>query len=273
MYEGRQMEKLIFHHKTELMKKYLIITLISFSAITVTKAQDFKVNKTSGKMIINLPSVTIEGYNGNEIIFSSQQSEADIDPRAKGLREINGSGYTDNTGLGISVIEKGTTLEVNPVSSHLAIKIKVPKGMLLSYSYHKVINSGKAIFKNLENEIETSTDYNKIELENVTGPLSVRAIYGSVDATFTGPIKGPVSIVSVYSTVDIAIPQNTKLNVKLNSSHGSILASSDLKLELEKNTDSDMISYGNMVNGKLNGGGPDFKLTSEYGKIYLRKAK
>jgi len=255
------------------MKKFLIITLISFSAVMATKAQDYKVNKTSGKIIINLPSVTVEGYSGNEIVFSSQRTQADTDPRAKGLREINGSGYTDNTGLGISVIEKGATLEVNQVSSDLAIKIMVPKGLLLSYSYHKVLNSGKAIFKNLENEIETSTDYNQIELENVTGPLSVRAIYGSVDATFSSPVKGPVSIVSVYSAVDVSIPQNTQINVKLNSSHGSILASSDLKLELEKNTDSDMISYGNTVNGKLNGGGPEFKLTSEYGKIYLRKAK
>lgn len=267
------MARLILTHKIELMKKYLIITLISFSAITGAKAQDYKVNKTSGKMILNLPSVTVEGYNGNEIVFSSQRTQADADPRAKGLREINGSGYTDNTGLGISVIEKGATLEVNQVSFDLAIKIMVPKGLLLSYSYHKVLNSGKAIFKNLENEIETSTDYNQIELENVTGPLTVRAIYGSVDAKFNAPIKGPVSIVSVYSAVDVSIPQNTKINVKLNSSHGSILASSDLKLELEKNTDSDMISYGNTVNGKLNGGGTEFKLTSEYGKIYLRKAK
>ena len=267
------MARLILTHKIELMKKYLIITLISFSAITGAKAQDYKVNKASGKMILNLPSVTVEGYNGNEIVFSSQRTQADADPRAKGLREINGSGYTDNTGLGISVIEKGATLEVNQVSFDLAIKIMVPKGLLLSYSYHKVLNSGKAIFKNLENEIETSTDYNQIELENVTGPLTVRAIYGSVDAKFNAPIKGPVSIVSVYSAVDVSIPQNTKINVKLNSSHGSILASSDLKLELEKNTDSDMISYGNTVNGKLNGGGTEFKLTSEYGKIYLRKAK
>lgn len=259
--------------KPKHMKKYLFITLICVGAITGTKAQDYKIRKTSGKMILNLPSVTVEGYSGNEIIFSSQQTQADSDPRAKGLREINGSGYVDNTGLGISVIEKGTNLEVNPVSSHLAIKVMVPKGIFLSYSYHKVMNSGKAIFKNLENEIETSTDYNKIQLENVTGPLSVRAIYGSVDATFSAPIKGPVSIVSVYSIVDVSIPQDTKINVKLNSSHGSILASSDLKLELEKNTDSDMISYGNTINGKLNGGGTEFKLTSEYGKIYLRKTK
>jgi hypothetical protein len=33
-----------------------------------------------------------------------------------------------------------------------------------------------------------------------------------------------------------------------------------------------MVSYNNNnVNGKLNGGGTDFTLRSDYGKIYLRK--
>ena len=31
------------------------------------------------------------------------------DPRAHGLKVLNGSGYTDNPGLGISVIENGNT--------------------------------------------------------------------------------------------------------------------------------------------------------------------
>ena len=256
------------------MKNYFVITLIiSLATINRAWAQDYKVKKTSGKVMLNLPSVTVEGYSGNEIIFSSSRSQADADPRAKGLRAINGSGFTDNTGLGISVTESGTTLEVNQVSSDPAIKIMVPKGVILSYACHRVSNAGKVYFNNVQNEIEISTDYNQIELENVTGPVSVRAIYGSVDAKFTKPVKGPVSIASVYSTVDIAIPLDTKANLNLSSSHGSILAASDMKIEMSKNTDSDMISYGNVVNGKLNGGGSEFKITAEYGKIYLRKTK
>ena len=254
------------------MKKFLIITLISFSAITIARAQDYKINKTSGKMTINLSAVTVEGYNGNEIVFSSKKSESEMDPRAKGLRAINGSGFTDNTGLGISVVENGGTVEVNQVSSSPDVKILVPKGVIISFVCHN-ISAGKVNFKNMENEIEISTDYNSIELENISGPATVRALYGSVDARFSDNIKGPISIASIYSTVDVAIPAATKANVKLNSSHGEILASADFKIEMEKNGDSDMINYSNIVNGKLNGGGTEFKLTSEYGKIYLRKSK
>jgi hypothetical protein len=256
------------------MKKYLIITLLGFAAVTCARAQDYKVNKSGGKLLLNLSSAIVEGYGGSEIVFSSQRSEGEEDPRAKGLRAINGAGFVDNTGLGISVTENGTTTEVNQVAANVAIKILVPKGVILSYSCHKMANAGKVFFKNLENEIEISTDYNQVELENVTGPVSVRALYGAVDAKFSAPVKGPISIASIYSTVDVSIPADTKANVKLSSEHGSILASAELKIEMEKNPDGDnMVSYGNTVNGKLNGGGPEFSLTADYGKIYLRKTR
>ena len=256
------------------MKKYLIITLLSIAGISTSLAQEYKINQSAGKLILNLSSVTVEGYNGNEIVFSSTKNEAEMDPRAKGLRAINGAGYTDNSGLGISVEQKGNTTEVNQVaSSDLAIKILVPKSVIVSLACHKISNSGKIVFKNTENEIEISTDYNQISLENISGPATVRALYGSIDATFSDNIKGPISIASIYSTVDVTIPTTTKANVKLSTSHGEILASADLKIEFEKSADSDMVNYGSNVNGKLNGGGLDFKLTSEYSKIYLRKSK
>jgi hypothetical protein len=254
------------------MKKYFIIALLSIAGISALHAQDYKVNQTSGKLVLNLGSVTVEGYNGNDIVFSSSRDESEKDPRAKGLRAINGSGYVDNTGLGISVEQKGTTTEVNQIAtSDLSIKVMVPKGVIVSLACHRVSNAGTILFKNMENEIEISTDYNKIELEDITGPATVRALYGSVDATFTDNIKGPISIASIYSTVDVSIPTTTKANIKLNTSHGEILASADLKIELEK-TDGEMINYGR-VQGKLNGGGAELKLTSEYSKIYLRKNK
>lgn len=256
------------------MKKYLIIALLCTTAINGIRAQEYKVNKSSGKMTINLSSVTVEGYSGNQILFSSQKNETQADPRAAGLRAINGSGYTDNTGLGISVTEKGSGIEVNQVAaSDQSIKILVPKGVILSYGFHKVQNAGKVYFKKMENEIEISTDYNSVDLEDVTGPVSVRALYGSVDAKFSGHIKGPISIVAIYSAVDVTIPVDTKANVNLNTTHGAILASPQLKIEMKKNTDDDLVSYSSNISGKLNGGGLDIKLTSEYGKIYLRKAK
>jgi hypothetical protein len=256
------------------MKKYLIATIAGLVALTSAMAQDYKVAKSTGKLVINLSSVQVEGYDGNEIVFTNDRGDRDEDERAKGLRPINGSGLIDNTNLGINVSDKGTSVEVSQVSSRDgSIKIKVPRGVSISYSFNKVNNAGKASFKNIESELEISVQHNRIELENVTGPLSVKAVYGSVDAKFKENIKGPISIVSIYGHVDVALPVATKANLSMKTSYGEILASSDLKIEMERTTNADMVSYSNNnVKGKLNGGGPEFSLRSDYSKIYLRKA-
>lgn len=254
------------------MKKYLIVGFIGLVAFTSAKAQEFKLAKTSGKLVINLSSVKVEGYSGNEIVFSTSKGDREEDERAKGLRPINGSGLIDNTGIGISVTDKGTTVEVNQVSSRDGeVKIRVPKGVSISYAYNKVNNAGKASFKNIESELEVSVQHNSVNLDNVTGPATVKAVYGSVEAKFNENIKGPISIVSIYGHVDVAIPVSTKANLKMKTSYGEILASADLKIDLEKNANADMISYSNNVVGKLNGGGAEITLKSDYSKIYLRK--
>lgn len=264
------------------MKKFLITTLAALMAITVVQAQevkvqasDFKIAKSTGKLVINLSSVKIEGYAGNEILITSLNGDRESDERAKGLQPINGLGIVDNTGLGVNVTDKGTTIEVSQVSQRGGkVKIMVPKGVTISYVYDKVMNAGKASFKNIESEVEISVLHNSIELENVTGPLSVKTVYGNIDAKFKESIKGPISIVSIYGHVDVAIPTTTKANLKMSTSYGEIFAASDLKIELEKTANSDdMISYKTSnVKGKLNGGGLEFTLKSDYSKIYLRKA-
>ncbi|NCI45605.1 DUF4097 family beta strand repeat-containing protein [Sediminibacterium soli] len=256
------------------MKKYLIVTMAALFAITALQAQ-FKLAKSTGKLVIHLSSVRVEGYSGSEIIFTSGRHEKDDDERAKGLRPINGSGLSDNTGIGINVADKGNTVEVNQVSSRDGeVVIKVPKSMSVSYTFDKVMNAGKSEFKDLDGELEISVQHNKVSLENVTGPLTVKSVYGGVEARFKDNIKGPLSLVSIYGFVDVAVPATTKANISMKTSYGELLAASGLNIELEKTTSGDMIRYSNSnVKGKLNGGGTELTLRSDYGKIYLRKAE
>src|SRR5690606_1047039 len=82
--------------------------------ITATAcAEEFKLAKSSGKLQLNISRVTVEGHNGNEIIFTSKSHESKEDDRAKGLRAINSAGLEDNTGLGINVTEKDGLIVVS----------------------------------------------------------------------------------------------------------------------------------------------------------------
>ena len=249
-------------------KNILIAGLIGLIA-GVVHAQEFKVAKTSGRLEINLGRVTVEGHSGNEIIFSSNDGEKDKDERAAGLKEINSLGLDDNTGLGINVDDKGGVVTVRQLKKMNSPKVKilVPKGVIISFN-HDSQYGGSAIFKNTENEIEISAQYNNIELENCSGPLTVKTIYGHVEATFDAS-KGPISIVSVYGFVDVTLPAATKANLKLSTSYGEIYVAPDFKIEIDRQ--GDMVRYSDRITGKINGGGMDIDLNCNYGKVYLRK--
>jgi hypothetical protein len=246
------------------------LTLMALLLTGVAYAQEFKVAKSTGKLQLYIGKVTVEGYDGKEIIFTSKDGRNGKDERAHGLRAINSMGLEDNTGLGINVTEKGDVVEVYQLKKMNSpnVKVMVPKGIIVSFS-HESQYGGTAVFKNMENEIEVSANYNSVELENITGPLTVKSVYGSVDAVFGQNVKGPVSIVSIYGHVDVTLPVATKANLKLSTSYGEIYVAPEFKIEVDKS--GDMIRYSDRVSGKLNGGGMNIDFRSDYGKIYLRK--
>jgi hypothetical protein len=283
------------------MKKYfmLLFSILTIATTTTYAQKEYKLARTSGHLTLNIPGAIIEGYTGNEIVFSIPKADNEVvDERAKGLRVINGSGFTDNTGLGLDVSVKGEEINVNPVTKDKTaiLTIKVPQNIKISFTNTSTLYQSEVILKNLKNEIEVSTSYNKIKLENNTGPMNVKTLYGSVDATFANDIKGPVSIVSVYGYVDVAIAAVTKANVELATSYGKLYSAEGLKIAVDKNSNEK--SEGNRpetvnfsangtaitlfnefngtrssdsIQGKLNGGGANLILKSTYKNVYLRE--
>ena len=232
-------------------------------------SKTFKVKKNSGKLLINLGKVTVEGYNGNEIVFSLEGEVPEVDKRTEGLQSINALGLVDNTGLGINVNEKDGILEVNPLKkiSFPEIKILVPENVIVSFK-HQSQYGGKVVFRNMQNEIEVSATYNSIKLENITGPAVVKSIYGDVEAVFKQNVKGPLSIISVYGFADVTLPKSVKANLKTTTSYGEIYMSPDLKIDIEKK--QGLARQGDELIGKVNGGGTNIEVRSDHSKIYLR---
>lgn len=255
------------NHKT--MKNYIILLVFLFST-TIANAQQYRIKTKSDKIIFNVSSVTIEGYDGDEVTFSSTIDQSEVDPKADGLKLINSAAPADNTKLGINVTQTESALIVNQVASSTGIKVLVPKKIMLSITSRDPLNSGKIELKNVSSEIEIAADYNKIILVNVSGPIAIRTLYGAVDIILNSSIKGPIAIASVYSAIDVSLPSVTKANLRLNGSIGKILTDPKLDITLEKNTSIDIKNYENLVKGKINGGGPEINLSSEYAKIYVR---
>jgi hypothetical protein len=245
---------------------------VLFFIAAVANAQEFKVSKSTGKLVItDVNRVSIEGYSGNEIVFSSLDVTREKDKRAEGLRSINPLGLEDNTGFGLSVVDKGATIEVNQLRKMDGprVKILVPKGVNIFVS-HNSPHGDDVNIKNVESEIEVSTVHNAVKLENVTGPLSISTMHGEIEAVLSPNIKSPISISSMHGLIDLTVPVNIKSNVALSTTYGEIFVDPALKIEMDEKTD--MVQYGaSKVKGKINGGGLDLTLTSPHGTIYLRK--
>lgn len=250
--------------------KGVLVFAVLLMAANGLRAQEFKVAKNSGRLEIRIGKVTVEGHSGSDIIFTSADGRKEKDQRAEGLRSVNSLGLVDNTGLGINVTENGDVVTVQQLKKTNApnIKILVPKNMIVSFSYESEFG-GTARFSNMSNEIEVDAQYNSIELNNVTGPLTIKTIYGHVEAILDAAMKGPISIVSIYGYVDLSIPATTKANLNMSTSYGEVLADPAFKIDIDRQ--GEMIRYSDRVSGKINGGGIAIDLSCNYGKVYLRK--
>ncbi len=254
------------------MKKHSILCTLAIVLSGVLHAQEFKLAKSTGKLIIkDLNYVSLEGTAGNEIIFSSLDGPDEKDKRAEGLRAVSSMGLEDNTGLGLSVIDKGATYEVYQLKKMDGprVKIQVPKGVSI-YLTHSSPYGEDVKLKNMENEIETSTVHNGIHLENVTGPMTIKTVHGEIEADFSAGIKSPIVLSSQHGLVDVTIPTSAKVTMSMKTSFGEIFVDPALKMQVE--TSGDLVKYSsNKVNGKINGGGVEISLTSNHDNIYLRK--
>ena len=71
------------------MKKLVVVIGIVVAALSASFAQEFKIAKSTGRLELNIGRVTVEGYNGNEIVFSSKDHREKADERATGKSHTN----------------------------------------------------------------------------------------------------------------------------------------------------------------------------------------
>ena len=255
------------------MKKIVGSILMMMMTMSLSFGQEYKVTKNAGRLEIKeVNHITIEGYSGNEIIFLShdQNQDEDEDNRSKGLRAISSLGLEDNTGIGLSVVDKGGVIEVYQLKKMDGpdIIIKIPKGVVVSYSHSSPYGEDVTV-RNFEGEIEISTVHNSVKLENLTGPMNIKTVHGDIDVALNAAMKNPISITSVHGHVDVAMPVSAKTTLQLGTSWGEIFVDPEFKIEFDKTSNG--VKYSDNVSGKINGGGLNVTLSSTHGNVYLRK--
>jgi len=256
--------------KTTKFKTLYMLCAATMVVGTVT-GQEFKLSKSSGRLEIrDVNRVTIEGNNGSEIIFSTRGSDREKDKRAEGLRAVSSFGLEDNTGLGLSVVDKGDRVEVHALKrmEDTEFLIKVPKGVTVAY-FHTTPYGDDFTIRNFDGNVEVTMVHNDISMSNVTGKLNVKSVHGDIDVVMPNTIANPASITSVHGHVDVSLPTDARLNLKLATAWGEIFVDPGFKLEFSDN--GGMRRFSEKIEATLNGGGAELELSSTHSNVYLRK--
>ncbi len=258
--------------------KYLSILPLLLFSLLLSAQPEHKV-AVDNKIIefSELDRLMIVGYDGDELKLTQENANRNADERAQGLRKISASGRSDNTGLGLSA--KGLDDRV------LIEQVGKGEGKIIAYVPNKSVvkvtqstyRGGDFSASNFDGELDVTMHYHKVKLTNTYGPLSINTIYGSIEAAFSdGPPTQDIRLHSTYQNVDLTLPNNTKADLRLNTSYGSMYTDFDIEVKANgdqaDNSNNDSHGDGRMT-GLINGGGKLVSLTATYRNIYLRKLK
>jgi hypothetical protein len=242
-----------------------ILTIGAAAQSTVNRSYPVKAGQQI-EISFDFPNVKVSTWDRNEVSIVAHVS-------------IN-EGENDNA---FELEDKSTNAMVN-------IKSRIQNIDKLPHRYTVTGRDGKkTIFKTKE-DYKTFRNENKIDYSTISEgpeidisieikvpantPTYIKSEFGRIEAVFDNNfLKVPLTLVSTFGRVDVSVPAAVKANVNMKTSHGEILASKGLAIDIERVlAKDDLISFNNKdIKGKLNGGGTELSLRSDFGKIYLRK--
>lgn len=275
-------------HCLQIMKKIILLMLMAFVSQTINaQSSNNNVNISVKdkkdkflKLFLNQnASYYVEGYDGDELIIEPSYHPITISSpkEAAGLKNISllvrQPILTISDKLTPVIYERGQTIEVHFAgTSYNSFLVKLPKKMHFGFNFGSTFPNSKLSLKDLTGEVELSGNIPTIEINNISGPLTL--IAGGLNLPKRIVITNiiwqknakPFYISSLKDDVDISLPKELQTNLTVRILHGSVY--SDLKL-LSAKPSSDK----NIFLGELNGGGIPIYISTDYGDVFVRKQK
>jgi hypothetical protein len=226
-------------------------------------------------------SIKVIGYEGKDVLIqvlmdSSKEEDEDRDEDARGMKRIGSTG-----GMDVRADEDNNTVRISSSAENklAGLVIKVPQNT--TRIELGTINGG---------EITVSDVSGKLELHNVNGGITATGISGSVVAnTVNGDVivkfksvdaSAAMAFSNLNGKIDVTLPADTKANLKLKCDRGEMFTDFDIevdktrpKVETKNEDHFHQVKIDDWILGKINGGGSQLELQSQFGSIYIRKAK
>ena len=245
------------------IRKWTLAFTLTLSAGLI-QAQTFEIPLRRGTLEIKevVGNIYLEAYDGSEIIIKGKGGYRMPPEQSQGLTSLR-SMY-DNTRLGLHYQKTGNIITLQTVrgTNRKGYTLKVPR--LVKLKINNFTNRCRKIkVSNFSSEVEITTRYAQVELNNLRGKARVYARHGVVKAQFE-QINGNTSIASRHGSVDITLPEQVKADLTASTYFGEIYTNLDIPI------DKLGVSNNPEINIKLNGGGRWLRLNSRHSNVYIR---
>ncbi len=257
---------------------FVIFWMINTNLLLAQSQQEISVSlsfpEKPGRLIIDqsFGSVKVRGYEGKILIIKAI-------PRPEKKGKIGGSASRKyfQRDLIIGLEEYENTVSFNGPSEDIIVdfEILVPKRFSLKLD---LLNDGDIYVEGVIGELDVSNNNGKIDLVDVGGTIIADALNKNITVQFNEVIfEAPMVFTSMNGDIDLSFPNNLKARFKAFTEYGDLY--SDIKLMpaskpgiKEPSGDGDRIKKyrDKWLYGVINGGGPEIKIDSFNGNIYLK---
>ncbi len=217
--------------------------------------------------------ITVMGTNRKDVKVTYQS----MNGKKLGLEETRGGlKRLVGVGGGLEITENNNNVEIESQGHNkgMNFEIEVPQNFDLELSGY---NQGDIMIKNVNGEIVAESYNGGVTAEGISGSMIANTYNGAIKASFTAVKEdSPLSFSNYNREIDLTFPANVKLSPRIKTERGEVFTGFDIDLapitsKTEKNDEGTVIYVGSWINGKINGGGPELRIETYNGDVYIRK--
>ncbi|MCX6592369.1 MAG: hypothetical protein NTZ56_12680 [Acidobacteria bacterium] len=257
------------------MKSFAVITLaatLTAAAAAQPMTLAFSDPSRPGTVRVELTqgSIHVTGAAGNNVILDGKNRSSRQREESGGMRRIGGGGAN------LNAREEGNVIRIDSDSwsggQDVSLQVPFKTSLVL-----KTVNGGTVRVENVEGEIEVQNVNGSIRLVDVAGTVVANSSNGKVEVTLSKVTPGkPMAFTSLNGTIDVTFPPDLKATMRMRADNGDIFTDFEAVVKTEQT---------NTQNGKgrwrsesttvaqVGGGGPEIRLQTMNGRIYIRKGK
>ena len=222
-------------------------------------------------------SITVEGYDGSEVVVESVVGSDDDDDR----RETDGLKRWGAQAVQLELTEENNWMRVEAGGSWsktVDLKIRVPRKTNLQL---QCVHSGDIVVRGVEGEHEMMNTHGSIEAMEIGGSLVAETTHGDVRASFRKVAAGrPMAFSTFHGDVDVTFPPDLRAEVRIDPGNGGeVYTAFDIRsvpeppaVSRERDGRRVRVAVERGARGTINGGGPEMHFKTWSGEIYIRKA-